>query len=232
VLRFYEERIPLLRQLEEEGLLQGFRVKDEAAEGQLTDWRWLSIWPTGITLNVLDDLADLAPSWALIETICNGLGPLHFSHARVSYQYVAPLPLSFEEAVARGQNRLHRNLSTAEVSVGDWALLADIATIGPPAATGQIEFGIVTRSELQMRLQRAGGRSPGLPHMGTRDWPLDRFKDVSLFADSDLTSSAADGEEESFLPVAATFWSASRAQMTRLVEELSAKLDDEQDGGA
>jgi hypothetical protein len=232
VLRFYEERVPLLRELEKRGLLQGFRLHDEVADGQLTEWRWLSIWPSGVTLNVLDDVGDLSQSWSLIETICDRLGPLHFSHARASYQHVAALPLSFDEAVERGQQRLHRHLSTSDVLLGDWALLADIDVLGPPAAKGQIEFGIVRKSELQDRLSRGVGRGPGLPHLGTREWPLDRFKDASLYADSDLTCPAEDGREAVFLSDAAEFWSASRTQMTTLVGELTAKLAEKQNGGA
>lgn len=233
MLRFYEARVPILRKLEKDGLLEGFRMSDDSADGQLTHWRWISIWPSGITLNVLDEMDDTTRSWALMESICEALGPLYFSHARASYQHVVSVPLSFGEAVARGENRLHRHLNTSDVVIGDWALLADIDVAGPPASKGQIEFGIVKRNELQNRLARqAGVRGPGLPHMGTREWPLDRFKDVSLYADSDLTCPAETGREASFLSDAAAFWSASSAQMTKLVAELSAKMTDEQNGGA
>ena len=224
VVRYYEYRIPILRQLEEDGRLEAFRVSEDSAEAALPNWRWLSIIPSGLTLNILGEGDDTSEVWANVRAVCEVMAPLHFSHARVSYQHVAPLPMPFEEAVSRGHARLYRDLRTTEVALDDWALLSNLSLAGPPAAIGQIEFGIVQPHELQGRLMRQVGRGPGMLHLGQRDWPLEGFKDVSLYADSDLTSHADPERPEAFLEDAARFWEASRTEMSRLVEGFRRKL--------
>lgn len=231
-LRFYEQRIRILRDLETAGLLQGFRVSEETVDAQLPGWRWLTVWQSGLTLDVLSDTVDTQASWQTIQDAIELIAPLQYSHARVSYQHVAPLSATFEEAVSLSYEHLYRNLSTDEVAVGDWALLADIATPASPAATGKVELGIVRRDELPLRLNRLGGRSPGMQHIGQRDWQPGEFKAISLFADSDLVCQAPAGQEEAFLEEACAFWDASRSRMSKLVEDWSSKLAAKDDGGA
>ncbi len=175
-------------------------------------------------MNVLTELNDASDLWPVVEMVCGALAPLEFSHARASYQHVLELPFSFQEAVARGHAHLYRELSTAEVVLGDWALLSDVHSLGPPASNGMIEFGIVKADEVPQRLRRLVGRGPGMMHIGQRDWEAETFKDVSLYADSDLTCPAQPGRKEAFLEDAAQFWTTSRGQMTRLVEGLGSKL--------
>ena len=222
-LRFYERRIAILKRFEEHGL-EAFSVEEDAVSIRLPNWRWLSVTSSGLTVSMLAEDDDPDDAWADIEVVYEQLQPLQFSHARVSYQHVVELPLTFEEAIARGHDRLYRGLSTSEVTLTDWALLSDIVTVGPPAARGQVEFGIVRKHEVPARLSRLTGRSPGMLHLGQREWDLTAFKDVSLFADSDLTSPAEAGREAAFLGDASSFWNTSREQMTRLVAELRDKL--------
>jgi hypothetical protein len=230
-LRFYDCRISLLHELQDSGLLEGFRVSEDSVDAQLPDRRWLSIGPSGLTVNALAKLDDGSDLWPRIETVCGKLAPLQFSHARVSYQHLVDLPFSFERAVALGQERLYQGLSTPEVTLDDWALLTNLQVAGPPQSEGLVEFGIVRSVEVPQRLGRLVGRGPGMLHLGQRDWQASEFKDVSLYADSDLTCRAQTGQEEAFLEDAAKFWTASRAQMTRLVDGLRRKLLGERDGG-
>ena len=223
-LRFYDCRISLLHELQDSGLLEGFRVSEDSVDAQLPERRWLSIGPSGLTANVLATLDDASDFWARIETVCGVLAPLQFSHARVSYQHVLDLPFSFERAVALGHERLYKGLSTPEVTLDDWALLTNLKVAGPPPSEGLVEFGIVRSGEVPQRLGRLVGRGPGMLHLGQREWQASEFKDVSVYADSDLTCRAQTGQEEAFLEEAAQFWAASRAQMNRLVEGLRRKL--------
>lgn len=223
-LGFYDLRTSMLRGVEERGLLQAFRLDDESVNAQLTDWRWLSITPSGITVDVLDETSEMSETWAVIEEALAPFGGLHYTHARVSYQHVLELPLSFADAIALGYQHLFHDLGTDDVTLGDWALLTDVFVAGPPASAGMIEFGVVRPHEMPDRLGRLIGRPPGMPHIGQRPWEEVFFKDVSLFADSDLASPAEIGNETAFLDQACSFWNASRDQMTRLVDELRRKL--------
>jgi hypothetical protein len=230
-LRYFDVRTAILRRFDEEGRLQGFTVSDEDVHAALAGFQWLSITPSGLTLDILEAVKDPGEVWSFVERICTELDLRAFSHARVSYQHLAGLPYKFEEAVARGQRRLVANLSTAEVTFDDWALLSDISLAGPPASKGTMEFGTVQRHEIQPRLSRMVGRGPGMLHIGQREWPLDGFKDVSLYADTDLTFIASPGREQVFLEDAAEFWSRSRAQITRLIDGWCNMLADDHTGG-
>lgn len=230
-LRFYEERISILRKLEERGVLQAFRVSEESVDAALPDWRWLSVFASGITLNVLTDTDDTSEGQDIIKAVIGQIAPLQFSRARVSYHHVQELPLSFDEAVARGRKRLYGGVGTEDVVPSDWALLLDLDVVGPPSSKGQVELGVVRSSELPLRLSRLAGRAPGMQHLEQREWKPTEFKDVSLFADSDLVCPAESGREEDFLDDACAFWSASRTQVGRLVEELSSKLANNDSGG-
>lgn len=231
-LRFYEERVPILRRLQESGLLQAFRVSEETIDAELPNWCWLSVAQSGLTLNLLDATDDTSDAWEIVKSIVDKIGPLSYTHARVSYQHIVELPFeSFEAAVASGHASLFQSLGTTEAILGDWALLSDVVVIGPPAGGGHIEFGIVRDNEIDFRLKRVGGRGPGMQHLGQREWEQSAFKQVSLFADSNLTSPVVPGHEKAFLEDAGEFWRASRNQMSRLVSELSSKLIDNHNGG-
>jgi hypothetical protein len=230
-LRYFDERVAIVRRFDELDCLRGFTVEAEDVRAALDGFRWLSITPSGVTFDILDPAHDRDASWAIVEDVCTALGPLTFSHARVSYQHLVALPLSFEEAVARGRRRLMRDLSTDEVTLDDWALLSTVNIAGPHTAAGMIEFGTVRRDEIQVRLARAVGRGPGMLHIGERDWPLQDFGDVSLYADTDLASVAAPGREQAFLDDAAEFWDQSRDQMTRLIDGWCSELVANRAGG-
>jgi hypothetical protein len=68
------------------------------------------------------------------------------------------------------------------------------------------------------------GRHPGIEHIGRREWQASDFKDVSLFADSDLTCVASEDHREAFLEDAMTFWSASSQQIGRLMDTLRSRM--------
>jgi hypothetical protein len=226
-LCFYDERIPILRAFEDKGVLQAFRVSEETVDAQLPDWTWLSVAQSGLTLDVLTDKVDVEASWLTIETVIEKLGTLHFSHARVSYQHVVELGVSFEDALTVARNRLYPDVGTDAVVISDWALLADLELAGPPPAEGQIEFGIARAWEIPFRLRRAAGRGPGMAHIGEREWVADEFKEPALFADSDLKCKATVGREESFLDDARQFWASSRGEMSRLVAGFRSKFVDD-----
>ena len=228
-LRFYERRIEILRMLQDRSLLEAFRVDAGSIDAELPGYRWISMRESGLTLNLLTETMDTNQAWTIVESLIGEIGPLRYTHARASYQHLAELPFDFEEAQTRADDRLYQRLSTDEIALTDWALLADLSAKGPPASKGQIELGIVRRGEVVDRLTRgAGRRAPGMEHLGSRNWQPDEFKAVSLFADSDLICLASAGREEVFLDDARAFWASSRDQMGRLIEALGSRLTEEE----
>jgi hypothetical protein len=223
-LRFYEQRTAILRELEDLGVLSAFRFSEGSVDARLPDWRWLSVTESGLTLNILTESGDEEASWGLVETVISKIAPLRYSQVRVSYQHVVELPLSMEQAIARSYEGLFRPLDTPEVAVTDWAVLADLRISGVQPAKGKVEFGIVSQKEVSLRLKKLGGRDPGMEHLGSRDWEASEFKEVSLFADSDLQCIAPDEGEQLSLEDARAFWGASREQMGRLADEWHGKL--------
>jgi hypothetical protein len=229
--RFHEQQTAILRSFEQVGPLELFSVGVDTVDAKLSQTCWISMAGSGITVSVLGETDDTSTAWGAIAGAVAVISPLHYTHARASYQHVLELPFDdFAEAVDRGHARLYRDLSTQEVTLGDWALLSDVTAAGPPSSRGQIEFGIVRNDEVPFRLNRLGGRGPGMQHLAQRPWDESSFKKVSLFADSDLRCDAEPGREVEFLEDASAFWTASRSQMTRLVTELRRKMIDKQDG--
>jgi hypothetical protein len=223
-LRFYEQRIKILRDLEEQDLLQAFRVTEETVDAELPNWCWLSIAQSGLTLDWLTETDDTSTAWTLVQDIVGKIKPRQFSHARTSYQHVIGLPLSFDEALARSREQLYSAWGTEEVTLTDWALLADLEAAGPPPSKGQVEFGITRSDELPARLNRVSRRGPGMMQTSHREWKPEEFKDVSLYADSDFNCPATEGDLDAFLERAEAFWDSSRSQIGRFLAELGTKL--------
>lgn len=233
-LRFYEQRIPILRQLEDQGILEAFRVGDDYIDARLLGApHELSVRQDGITLDLLSPTDKIEEAWSVVRLAVEAIEPTRFIRARASYQHIVELPLEFDEAIARGHVRLYRSLGTQEVRFGDWAFLGDIEAAGPPVSKGSMEFGIVRRHEVPSRLERQAGRGPGLSRSRSTSWTSETFKDVSLFADTNLIFAVDGDQKEAFMDEAYAFWEASRTQVCRLVMDIHSRLvgNDKDKGG-
>jgi hypothetical protein len=224
-LRFYEQRIAILKKLEEQGYLRAFRVEESFVDAQLFETRdRLTVRQDGADILLLSPEAE--PARAL-EALCLALAEVRPTTPRTisgSFQYIAPIALDFLDAVARGYGRVLGN-PLGDLSHGDWAVLTDIILESPPAS-GIVEFGIIKAEEAPDRLARRAGRTGRAPQ--PQRWDPDQFPDVAVFCDGTLSGALGD-DSEKIPEVAAKFWSAARDAHGSLVEGLRTMLMSDDD---
>lgn len=220
-LRFYEERIDILRSLEERGYLRAFRVQENFIDARLFDSRdRLSVRQDGLELHLDRPDADVDRAWEAVEIGLSAVEPRQPRTVVATFQHLTGLDMGFEEAVARAYGSVFGTLGTDSIKLGDWAVLVDVSMNG--GASGQIEFGIVRADEVPDRLSRAAGRI-GSRQAEPRDVPgPEAFEDVSMFADFWLSDSLVPGE--GFGSEAQRFWHTARSEAGKLVTTLGKTL--------
>jgi hypothetical protein len=232
-LRFYQERVAILKTLEDRGLLKAFRVGSDRVDGRLVDdAHELSINESSLTLRVRTPFGGpelWERMWEAADYAVKRIGPARYHRISVAFQHVVELPLAFEEAVRRGYDRLFGGAAGSPIPFGDWAYLTNLALDEPPAY-GYTEFGIVEAEELPDRLSRAVGRTYGSGREGGYSWRADMFKEVSLFADTSLQSNVDEVGTETFLSRARYVWEESSRQVGTFVTKLHERLTEEEDG--
>jgi hypothetical protein len=220
-LRFYEQRIAILKKLEEQGILRAFRVEESFVDAQLFETRdRLTVKQDGADIQLLSP--DAEPDRAL-EALCIALGEVRPTTPRsisATFQYIAPIELEFMEVVARGYGRVLRDLP-GTLKHGDWAILTDVS-LGSPPASGIVEFGIIKAEEAPGRLARRAGRAGGKSQSPQR-WVADQFPDVAVFCDGTI-SGVLEGAPDTLPAPAAEFWDAARDAHGSLVEGLRTTL--------
>jgi hypothetical protein len=106
-LRYYEERIAILRQLEDRGDLRAFRVRDEAIDARLFDRdHQLSVRQDGLTLQLLRPSADPEQAWSAVALAVAAIRPSKPTKIMVGLQHLEAIPLAFEDAVRHGREHL------------------------------------------------------------------------------------------------------------------------------
>jgi hypothetical protein len=225
-LRFYERRIEVLRALEDRGELHAFYVSDTEVRARLhgEDCE-LVLRRDLLDIALQSPTADAAKGWEAAGIALSAIEPSRPRGFRAYFQHIAPLNVDFVTAVARGRERLFRlPPMEGDVEFTDWAFLADLSAA--EEVQGQVEFGIVQRSEIPARLRREvgraarGGGGPGV----TANLDIAKFADVSLFADSWLRKTY-EGPGQ-FVQSALEFWETSRRRADRVVEGLHLALTD------
>ncbi len=236
-LRFYEERIGILRELQDRGLLQAFRVGDNHVDARLQNPRYqLSVRESGLTMHLLAPDAEPDEAWNVLAPALDLIRPSRPREMATTYAHVAALDQSFDEAVARGYSGLFGSLDAGGARFDDWALLADVY-LDSISANGLIEFGIVRTHEIEARLTRRAGRTTsGDPYPPISPTVMQGLKipKVALFSDSTFRR-PADQHGNDFATRAREFWEASRTQADSLVGDLHQRLsiddDDRAEGG-
>lgn len=230
-LRFYEQRIEVLRAVKDEGLLHAFVVTESDVRGRLGgDECEMILAPGLLDITLFTPKVDLARVWRAVEIAMRAVQPERPGGFRTLFQHLVPLELEFDAALARGRERLFRlPLPVGDVDSTDWAMTVDLVEREDAAVAAQAEFGIVRRDEIPARLQRAIGRmrpfagSPG----GAANLDMAQFADVSLFADSTWRRPyVGDG---SFCDAALQFLKASRTRADGVVEGLHVALTNDEE---
>jgi hypothetical protein len=185
-LRFYENRIGILRELQDKGILKAFRTRDHAVDGRLFDGdHVLTVRHNGVSLQLLRPEADVMAGWDAVSLAFSRIHPSGPTHVYVALQYVMELEGDYRNMVGKGRERLLSVPLTDDIEASDWALLLDLELEAQPGSVGQVEFGITANVELPHRLARLVGKLSGeRADIDPDHWTVEEFPAVSLFADS------------------------------------------------
>jgi len=225
-LRFYEQRVAILRSFEEEGYLRAFRVQENYIDAKLFGSRdSLSVRQNGLDLHLGRPGSDADRVFGAVEIGLAAVAPSQPRTFSAGFQHVAPLNMKFEDAVRGAFGRLG---TAGGIEVDDGALLADISL--NDGLSAQIEYGIVRAAEIPARLSRTVGR---IQHESAAPYDLpepDEFAEVSLF--SDLMVRRDDvGPVETLRDEVQSFWQTARTEADKLVSTLEkALVGDDREG--
>lgn len=230
-LRFFETRYAILRHLEENGSMWSFRTAESFVEARLADlWHQLSVTADRASMHLLAPAADPEIGWDALEHALGQVRPKRPHSMACAFQYIVGVDYTFEEAIDRAyRSVLLTSLKTPGLTIGDWAIMADLKLDELPDVVGQTEFGIIRRNEIPDRLGRSVSRISYAdpPTVDANVWDSEDAPDVGIFADTTFllrlpttkseTSGAFDDVRE--------FAQICRERGTTLVEALKSQLD-------
>ena len=217
-LRFYEKRIAILKQFEEQGILRAFRVEEGFVDAQLFQSRdRLTVKKDGLDLQLFSPDADPGRAMEALGVALSEAGPTNLRVISAKFQHIVGIDLDFTEAVNRGHGRVLGDLPS-KLNFGDWAVLTDV-TLDEPAASGLVEFGIIRADEAPARLARLAGRAGEGRRESLPRWDSAEFPDVAVFCDGTLNGTI-EGEAATLASSAAAFWDAARSAQGDLAEGL------------
>jgi hypothetical protein len=228
-LRFYEERIPVLRDFEDAEVLKAFAVNPDSIGARVLDaGHQITVRQDGLSVDLFGQTADVAEMQELLTQAVSRIEPDVFVGLSVRFAHIVSLSTTFEEAVARSIAPLLPASGDNRVSCTDHAILLDLRA--PSQVTAQIEYGILRSSvEARFRLGGTGTRvAPVSPAVREQTWETAKFPEVSLFADS-LWREEGQREHHQLQEIWG-FWADAAQYAADLVESLARPLDSEQKG--
>lgn len=193
-LQFYEQRVALLRRLQDDGVLRAFRMHESHIDARLFNARHeLSVRHDGLTLDVATQ-DDVAEALEVVQLAFDVIRPSSQISIGTGSQFVVEVDGTFEEALARAHKAFFTDLNFSGLRHPDFALLVDIHMPGPPTADGAAEFGIVRDHEIRERVgiasrRRAGSRSTNF------DFSDVAVPAVAIFVDAGLTFERLEPDE-------------------------------------
>lgn len=161
-LDFFDRKLKIVRYLEKDGLVRGFRVEENEI-GVLLDAEQheLVVGPRGMRLIVQSPRVNYESINAAALVALQVLDPPAFTSLSGSTNLVAEMKMSYEDARRTSASALFGPWSN-EIGITDHATLIDgISSNGK--ATFQCEFGVVARDEVPRRLSRRAGRLANEP---------------------------------------------------------------------
>lgn len=226
-LAFYERQVEFLRGLEDGGHLSAFRVESSFVSAYLGPTDHLQVGPAGASVWLIGREVDVARSQVALGQALHLLGVKSILLEFVAFQVLSSIADDYDTARRNmGSSWFGRTLGN-EHGVVDFAVLLD----GESPTTGstyQVEFGVVSASEVSARLARKIGRiGTSLPEPPRTQHPLtitDPVPEVAMFSDWVWRPKAVDlvgeGTSEAIAGLL-KFW-ADAEEQTR---EMSTKLE-------
>jgi len=226
-LRFYEERIPILRAFEDDGVLRAFAVASDSVGARVLEpGHQITVRQDGLSVDLFGQEPDLATVRKLISQTLEKIAPVGLRAPTARFSHVVPLDVPVQEAVQRSIAPIVPS-TPSNVSGVDFALLMDLAT--PDETSGQIEYGIIRSSEARRRLKGISQRiAPVSQAIRDRDWEAVKFPEVSLFADSMWRQDINIGLQEA--QDVWGFWERATKYAGEFVDGLSSPMIDEEKG--
>jgi len=215
-LRFFEERISILRALEDRGYLRAFHVGETEVGARLIDAdHEITVRHDSLSLQIRGQGADSTVMWDAAALALSRISPAAVSSLSATMQHISPLDVDFQVAIDRGYERLFVGLPRGGMKLDDWAWLSNVF-IDKPSGNGSVEVGIVQAREIPARLERMIGRARGERGSG-KNWGEVDLPKVALFCDSMLI---CDRPGDLDLEATQRFCRHAEAQVGRLMEDL------------
>jgi hypothetical protein len=223
--RFYEARTRFLSRLDEKGLIRAWRVEEEEVSARLRDADHealldsSSITVIGTTLE-----PDIERLIFAAEAAIKEVGISRLTRMRVWFQYLYPLEGSYDEVRIESARRLLG--SFADLKITDYALLLD-GRRDDLSYEYQLEFGIVSRTEIPLRLSRLIGRIRGGERQQSLPRSLDfsKLPEVALFADMNWRYAQVPVPNEA-AGALRELWAGGRREADALLERIKSTVTD------
>lgn len=227
--RFYEARTKFLSRLDEKGLVRAWRMEDEEVSVRLGDREHEAfLTPTGVRVFATTTEPDLERLILAAELAVKETNIPRLTIVRVYFQHLYPIEGKYDEIRSRSAHLLLGSFAD-DLKVSDYALLVDGRPDDPTYAF-QVEFGIVSRVEIPLRLARLIGRMRGeedqqrsLP----RQLRLADLPEVALFADSSWALVKAPASDE-ISGALRELWGSGVREASALVERIRSTVTDGQ----
>ncbi len=228
-LRFYEERIAILRALEGLGLLHAFQVAENRISARLGDEdHEVVVTSSSLTLRLLSPDGDVARLTSAARTVFEAIRPKR-ARPQIVLQHLVPVERDYE-LYRRESARTFLATSPLEtLSVTDWAFLLT-GVVEHLSTEVNAEFGIVSQAEIPARIARLVG---GIGAIGDRDpdlapdrWNEGEFPSVAFFSDS-VWDRKEELDSDLLTESLSEFWDAVVSEGGRLVDELQRRVGTE-----
>jgi len=182
-LTFFEHRYEVLRQFEQMGLLQQFRVREQRLSARLGDaYHFISISPDELEAGLLRPSGEFHRVENALRITFDLLKPQRVVRPLLSFQWLFPVGEDYDSARLRASTSMLGDLPPLERK--DPALFFAASTHAGDVVN--IECGIVEAAETPQRLARQVGQFTSFADAEAPPslWPVDSVPNVAFFCDS------------------------------------------------
>lgn len=182
MMSYYENRLAVLRSFEDEGLLWQMQITQDRVSARLGDAsHLLKFSPEQVELALLQPKGDVARLEEALGRVWGAVRPQRVARARLSFQWLVPLNMSYEAARTTAVTSLFGGPTAA--TFNDWSAILT-GEEKEPGVQYLCEFGVVEAAEAPRRLGREigffQGQSADTP---STIWPVESLPEVAFFFD-------------------------------------------------